>query len=588
MVRVLKILSAITFLICSFTVEATAAPRLSLEVHPNFGTVDDFFILSVTLADGPEDATAPLLTGGGDFRLSLLGPASSLQIANGSISRRVSYNYELSPKQEGILTTPGAEVTIDGQKLTAAPLQVTIRGARASTPPEEGQPENADYFMRQKLSPSDSAYVGQQLTHTLEIYTRTTLIDPQLQELTFPGFRSEPIGEQENARRYLNGVPYTVSVLRRALFPQTSGEIQIAPRELKTKVRSRATGAGAPFGFGGMDPFDPNFVDNFFNRGTLRGVTLRSNPLTLRVKPLPTIPANFPLLGLDLPPVGRTAVRVSYDPVDISYGDTKTVNATISSAGNIQGVKSLGLKGGGAVKLYAESPETKTTFQGDLLWTTKSFKLSLVPLATSAAELPSIALGYFDPDDGQYKVASSEVIKFAVLGTPAATQDPAVGSAAPLPPQPAAEQQLPNPSAPPTSTPAPRYEEPTAIEGLLTRVSIPLALLFLAAALLLAGAVSLGLYLRGRGAPRREIMRELSAAQTPQVLATALQAALRQRYPALSEQFSREELRGVVKNRQLLFQIETLFDTLDSTLFGGAQSPLSELKSQAVTLLEGL
>jgi hypothetical protein len=83
-------------------------------------------------------------------------------------------------------------------------------------------------------------------------------------------------------------------------------------------------------------------------------------------------------------------------------------------------------------------------------------------------------------------------------------------------------------------------------------------------------------------------MRELSAAQTPQVLATALQAALRQRYPALSEQFSREELRGVVKNRQLLFQIETLLDTLDSTLFGGAQSSLSELKSQAVTLLEGL
>ncbi|NDC36936.1 MAG: hypothetical protein EBZ48_02665 [Proteobacteria bacterium] len=592
MVRLLRSFALFGMFLHLWAAFALATPRMSLEVHPNFGTLDDVFIFSVNIEDGAADTGPPLLTGGKDFDLSLIGPSSSIKIINGIMNRSDTYNYQLSPKREGILDTPTAEITINGKKLSAAALQVTVKGARSTTPPDQTEPGNKDYFLRQSISPQRRVFVGQQITHTLEIFTRSTLLDPQLGNLTFQNFRSEPIGEQENSRRFLNSVPYAVSTLRRALFPEISGSLEVAPRELKAKVRAQVSARGFPFDFETTDPFDPNFIDNFFSRGVMKAITLRSNQLSVQVEPLPAPPADLPLLGLSAPPVGDVAIKSSYDGSALDFGGTKTITITVSSNGNIQALRSLGLKSSPSAKIYEESPQAKTTVQGDTLWTTKTFKLSVVPVSGSAVDLPPIQLGYFNPESGQFAVASSEPIRFEVTGAPPAPQsheppeqntEPPAAIASPLPPS-----ETSSDTSAAVQSAGLRYKEAGVIESLVALVSLPLALLLLTAALLLGTALFVGLRLRARGEPRRLLASALEDAQSAETIGTLLRSAIARAYPVLSANFSREELRREIQNKQLLYQIEALLDLLDGTLFGGQAASPDDLKARTRQILDAL
>lgn len=594
MVTALRYLLTSTIVVILAGTAALGEPRIRQEVRPNFGTTDDVYILSVIVEDAPPEAGAPLLKGGADFDITLIGPSHSIQILNGAVHRTDTYDYQLTPKREGILGTPVAELSVDSKKIEAEHTHVTVKGTRETTTPDDAESGSKDFFMLQRLNPPQRAFVGQQITHSLEIFTRTSLMDPQLSNLTFPGFRNEPLGDQENGRRYINGVPFAVSTLRRALFPDTSGKIDISERELKAKVRAPTSARGFDFDFNSTDPFDPNFIDSFFSRGTVKPILLHSNSLKIQIDPLPPLPADLPLLGLDAPPVGQTVLRVNYDNSEIEFGATKTVIVTVSSVGNIQPLKGLGLKSSSSLKIYEESPQTKNAVRGDLLWTTRTIKLSLVPLAGSLVELPAIRLAYFDPATSKFEILTSEPIRFTVKGglasTPLATmaEKRTAGDAAQ-----SSSGLTDGPGIPPLVALTPRgpqltYEEPGALELFASRISLPFALLALAAATLLALAVVIGLRLRARGNPHRALQRELSNAQSPDALAAVLRAAICNAHPTLSANFSRDELRKAVSNKHLLYQIESLLDSLDSTLFGGQASSIEEQKAHATDILRAL
>ena len=102
-----------------------AEPILTTAVNPTEGTTDDTFTFAVTV-DGLENSRPPLLIGGDDFKLSLIGPSSSVTIINGKVSAKITYNYQLIPKRTGDLMTPSVELDLGTQKLSSPPKQVVV------------------------------------------------------------------------------------------------------------------------------------------------------------------------------------------------------------------------------------------------------------------------------------------------------------------------------------------------------------------------------------------------------------------------------------------------------------------------------
>ena len=119
------------------TSSALAQSILTTDIAPQSGTLEDLFIFTVTI-EGSQTGSAPLLSGGDDFELQLIGPQTRLSIINGVVNSKISYVYHLTPKRVGRLLTPAVEVDINGDDLAAAAINVEISKA--------APPSNADSF----------------------------------------------------------------------------------------------------------------------------------------------------------------------------------------------------------------------------------------------------------------------------------------------------------------------------------------------------------------------------------------------------------------------------------------------------------
>jgi hypothetical protein len=252
------------------------------EISPKSGHVDDLFLFTVTIS-GARNAPPPVLTDDSDFEVSLLGPRTSISIVNGVMNSRISYVYHLTPRREGTLRTPKATVSGDGGSMTVIPLEVSVGATHGN-----GNVAHSDggdlLFLRQTVSPT-SAYEGQQVIHTLSLYTRVDLSELSVEEPTNDGVWQEKIADNQRSIRAVNRIEYTTVEEIKALFPLRTGTITIPTRKLKAKIPDQRE-LDNSFTF---DPFSDRFLQQFLNRVELKPVSVTSNELSLTVKPLPAM-----------------------------------------------------------------------------------------------------------------------------------------------------------------------------------------------------------------------------------------------------------------------------------------------------------
>ncbi|MBX7144689.1 MAG: BatD family protein, partial [Oligoflexia bacterium] len=96
--------------------QAWASPNFFLRVTPTAGSIDETFLLAITLEDADASGT-PELSGNDDFAVSLIGPQTSIQILNGHVSRSITWNYRLRARRSGDLQTPSADIIAGGVKM---------------------------------------------------------------------------------------------------------------------------------------------------------------------------------------------------------------------------------------------------------------------------------------------------------------------------------------------------------------------------------------------------------------------------------------------------------------------------------------
>ncbi|MRR24002.1 protein BatD, partial [bacterium] len=277
-----------------------------------------------------------------DPSFTVQGPQQStsrnVQWVNGDVKTISSTTliYYVVASTPGTYTIPAAQfetkkVTVSSQEKQ---IVITAGGVSQSAAGQQGQARAAgdspssgtDVSMKILLSDRE-VYSGEPVTGTLKLYTRINLSG--IQDLKYPDFKgflkedieTPPLRSLES--EVIDGVQYGTGIIQRfVLYPQIPGDLPIEPAEMTVLVQERS-GARDPF-------FDDPFFDSFFSSVATVPRKIVTQPVTVRVKPLPEPrPADFH--GA----VGSFSLESAISGTDAKLNDAITLSVTLRGSGNL-------------------------------------------------------------------------------------------------------------------------------------------------------------------------------------------------------------------------------------------------------------
>lgn len=361
-------------------------------------TVEDTINLSVSVS-GTQNSPQPQLPPLPEFRVQPAGTSSSVQIINTKMSASVTFSYRLAPLKTGAFVIPPITLAIDGKTYSTEPITLQIKDASVAP---TGQ--SAPVFAQISVS-NDKPYVNEQISLTLKLFRRVDLKNINL-NISNDGFRKEDLGKEKEYDQVVNGVGYHVHELSFALFPAKPGMLEIPPAVLDLDILTRTERRPS------RDPFAHFFDDSLLFGGRMQAEhkALRTNPLTVKVQPLPEAgkPANFSNL------VGKFSISADLGKEEVEAGDSATLTVTISGKGNVKDIPEPAPDLQAAFKVYPDQPEFKQEIAGNKITGRKIFKFALVPVHAGSAAVPSVPLAYFDPEQRKYVTVSTKPLTIKV------------------------------------------------------------------------------------------------------------------------------------------------------------------------------
>jgi hypothetical protein len=375
------------FLLLMLTAGQVMAQGIQVTVDRTEATIEDQLVMNVTV-QGSQNAR-PQLPPLPDFDVHSRGTSSRVSIINNQYTANLVYTYLLVPKRTGTFTIGSFQVEIEAKVYRSRPFQVRI--VAATQRPGEAR----DIYITAQLS-TRKPYVGQQVVYTWRLFRRVDIANAQLEPQEFNGFLVESLGELREYRSVVGGQQYLVSEIRKALFPQEEGTLQISASKVSCQiVRRQRSRRGGIF-------------DDFFGRTTTEPKIIRSSPLSVEVKPLPPPPAGYS--GL----VGSFDLQTKLSKRALKVGESTTLTLTVSGTGNAQMISEPQLPNLDRFKIYDDKPGGSVNRSGNQLSGHKSFTKALVPLEPGQLQIPSITLTSFDPSKGSYVTSRSPVFTLEV------------------------------------------------------------------------------------------------------------------------------------------------------------------------------
>jgi hypothetical protein len=184
---------------------------------------------------------------------------------NGKISSEQNFIYNLIPRKVGRFTIPAAEIRLNGKTFKTKTIRVQV--VKGKDRPTDN---NADLILKAEPSVSE-AYVGQSIQLDFTLYAAVNISSYKVMER--PDIKGVYIKDINNfdtpaKRTEINGKPYVSKLIYRLIiYPQQEGEITIDPLTLRAAIEQ-----------------------GFFNH---KATSVYSNPITIKVKSLPSSPEGF-------------------------------------------------------------------------------------------------------------------------------------------------------------------------------------------------------------------------------------------------------------------------------------------------------
>ncbi|MBQ9639246.1 MAG: protein BatD [Bacteroidales bacterium] len=361
-----------------------------------------------------------------------MSSSSSTSIINGNVSREVNMGYEfiVQAEKEGAYTVGAARCKVDNKTVSSEPFTIRAEKSAPQSNAQQGasygQPQqraaqqastidNNSLFARASVNKTNP-YQGEEVILTYSIYTQISLQNFQLDKLPGnKGFWSEDLSAGKNIKMYdkqLNDRNYRVAEIRRgAMFAQESGKLTIEPLELDVLalVQTQRQRTGTIW-----DLFD----DPFFNPTQAVERHLKTNAITVNVRPLPTAPQEF------CGGVGRFDFKAQVDNDHVRANEAITYKLTISGHGNLMLIDAPTPPFSQAFEVYDPKVSDNIT-RGDAgISGSRTFEWVLIPRTQGSYSIPEYTVSYFDPAQGHYVSKTLAAIPLEVeKGDPAAMRN---------------------------------------------------------------------------------------------------------------------------------------------------------------------
>lgn len=375
---------------------------VTMTVEQNQINLNESLMLQVTV-EGTREASDPVITHGDSFEIHDGGTSSQIQIINGRTTSSKVFQYMIYPKKAGEFDLGPAQVEVDGKTYSSNIIKIVVSGESK----RESQ-KNSEYFYVKASISDQQPYLGEQIVFTFQFFRRVDVTQAQMSPFEFKGFWIEDLGKQNDYEKVINGIPWSVTEFKKALFPHELGSLTIDPLNLTAQVLVRQKRRG---GF-----FDSFFDDPFFRgMGQSKQVRLKTEPIKIQVQPIPPLTNDFQ--GL----VGKTQLKVALSKNNLMVGESATLTIELSGSSYLRDFVLPPLNWEN-VKTYDDQPKIESTISGSNLITKKSFKKALVPSKAGEIQLPPFRIDYFDPEKERLATLLSQPITLNISENPNESQ----------------------------------------------------------------------------------------------------------------------------------------------------------------------
>ena len=360
----------------------------------------------------------------------LSGPNTSMQtgmsVINGQVSHSITcgFTYILLADMEGSFSIGPASCTVEGKKVTCQGFSIKVEKGSgqpqsqgqgrqsygqpqrpASQPAQSSQIDGKSLFARASLSKSNP-YQGEQVILSYKIYTQVSLSQYQIDKLPGnKGFWSEDLTRDGNVKQYeetVDGRRYMVAEIRRgALFAQENGKLTIDPLDLDVLalVQRQRQRSGSIW-----DLFD----DPFFNPTQAVEKHLRTNSVSVNVKPLPPAPEGF------TGSVGTFNVHGEVDNREVKANEAITYRLTISGNGNLMLIEAPQINFPKVFEVYDPQVNDNIKRTDGGISGSRTFEWVLIPRNQGNYEIPAFDFATFNPKTGHYDTHHIEAIPLRI------------------------------------------------------------------------------------------------------------------------------------------------------------------------------
>ncbi len=420
-----KILTKILLLLFPLiSVTEILASDVSVEASaPSQVAVGERFRISFSVNTRPSEFSPPAFE---NFRL-ISGPSqsssSSVQIINGNITQTHSYTYTyvLEATNEGSFTIGSATVKYNNREYTSNPVSISVtegqaRQSQQQRPAQQHRQQDQaisqdDIFIRAYAS-NNSPFLGEQVIVNYRIYTRVNVAQYSFEKIPgFQGFWAEELGVSDRQARskVIDGVQYRVADIRKtAVFPQRSGELTIEPLELECVVQipsRRRRGSMIDEFFGG----------SFFGQYDSKNIVIKSNPVKLNVRPLPTQNRPAAFTGL----VGDFDINATLSPEELNVNDASNLVVTITGRGNMRMVEKPKLQLPKNMDAFDPNISDNIRKTSSGISGSREFDYLLIPRTGGEYKIPAIRFAYFNPEKERYITKETQEFNIKVEGVSA-------------------------------------------------------------------------------------------------------------------------------------------------------------------------
>lgn len=299
------------------------------------------------------------------------------------------YRYSLAPNRAGRFTIAPFTARLGRTTARTSPMTIVVRrSTRAGTVPEivaRAKLDSSSQVQFRALVLPETLYVGQQATYQLGVFLEESVRDRlRRMEAIAPEMRGMLAYDPPHPGTgfpgpVVNNKRYEAHVYQRAIFPLESGRIAIPPARLVYAL---------PLSY------------SFFSRE--ESFELRSDSVFVQVlePPLDTRPSDYS--GV----VGQVSVTARVDTAPVRVGDPLALTVRVAGTGNVKLFRRPALSVPWASAVEADE---RVTLERDALRIrgAKEFDWVLTPKQAGQMVLPAIRYPYFDPQEGEYRVATT-------------------------------------------------------------------------------------------------------------------------------------------------------------------------------------